>query len=141
MTEHEMKQYFYLKSEIKVIEEEKKSLTIISGISYSNEATQPHYSKKSATERIVDRIFELEERLENKRIELINELERIEKFIESQPDSEIRIILRLRYTCVNKYTGMPYTWEEIGNEVFMFRKTCTNKVKEFWKAQEEKNHG
>ena len=67
---------------------------------------------------------------------ILEEKEKIEKFIETIPDSKLRTIVRLRNIDL-------MTWEEIGNIMELDRKTVSKKyndfIKDLRKVMKEKN--
>ena len=118
---------YWLKIEISQIEEQIKELTFFGGSSFNGMPGGNNIS--SPTERYVERKEKLIKKLNRKRNEFIKEQERIEEYIENIADDEIRVIARKRFLEHKK-------WEDIGEELFMDRKTASRKMQKYLEAHE-----
>ena len=114
---------YWLKKEIKQITEQIQELTIYQGSSFSG-IPSGSGGGGSPIERYVLRKERLIERLQKLTDELVCEVQRIEEYIESIDDAEIRVIARKRYI-ENK------DWQIIGDEMFMDRTTVSRKLKKY----------
>ena len=97
MTKGELSRYYYLKKEIKQIEERIKeiddtflSANRINGMRYEKRLSNPQEQRMILIEKY-------DKRLEEKKDEALKELMKIENFIDSINDPEIRMIFRYRY--------------------------------------------
>ena len=113
---------YYLKLDIKDLQEEIKSIPDISGMSYSgmphsNNVSDPTFNLLLKRERLIEKL--------NKKIEkYMDELVRIEDIIEKIDDIEVRTIARMRFIKNMK-------WEDIGEEVHLDRTVCSKKVRKY----------
>ncbi len=82
-------------------------------------------------EQVTIKKLKLQNRLKNVIIDILEEKEKIERFVESIPDSQIRTIIRLRNIDL-------MTWEQIGEFLKLDRKTVANKYNKFINEQTEK---
>lgn len=123
-----------IKKEIKQIEEEIKELTVLSAVSFNGMPSGNSVS--SPVERFNERLEELKrnlaikhaEKLE-KHAESLEEKERIEKYIETIENVEIRVIARSRFIECK-------SWQKIGDENFMDRTTVYRKLDKYIKERE-----
>lgn len=116
---------FWLKKEIKQLEDQIRELTIISTSNLSD--VTGGSAPSSSVERYYEKYETLKIKLEKKKMELIAELERVESVIENIKDSEIRIIARMRYMDNKGY-------EEIAHELYMDRTTPAKKLKRYFES-------
>lgn len=128
MTEKELNQLHYLNIEIVHLKEEIMKLEsesevkaqVLTGMPYGGRLSDPTGNKGT-------------ELSENKMLLNLNlaraeiEKNKLERFIASIKDSEMRIIIRLRH--INSLT-----WEEIGEELHMDRRTASRKYLKFLKS-------
>lgn len=121
---------FWLKKEIEQITDQIKSLTVYSGSALSG---MPNGSNDNSSpiERFILRKEKLMEKLQKKTDELVAEVQRIEEYIESIDDAELRVIARKRFI-ENK------DWQVIGDEMYMDRTTVSRKMKRY--LEREKNN-
>ena len=70
------------------------------------------------------------DKLQKKFDELVSEVQRIEEYIESIDDAEIRVIARMRFI-ENK------DWQVIGDEMYMDRTTVSRKMKRFLEREKD----
>lgn len=111
---------YFLKIEINEL---KNEINNLSEISATNMSGMPGGNKKSdPTQQFLIKKQKLIEKL-NKKLEIyIEELTRIENFIDSIEDAEIRAIARLRFI-------ENWTWEDIGRKMHSDRSVCYRKIK------------
>lgn len=113
---------YWLKQEIKQIENQIKELTVLSATAMSG---MPSSKKASSpVERFVMRMESLKEKLAQKYEELSAETERIEEYIEGIEDVEVRLIARKRFIEHKEY-------QTIGDEMFIDRTTAYRKLKRY----------
>ena len=124
-TEKELNQLHYINKEIEVLKcqlDELKSRSVIKGQEITG---MPHVSGTSdKTAQIAIAIREIEELYEIKLRELYLVRGRIERYINTIDDSELRLIVRLR--CINNMR-----WEDIAPEVGWERTTVSKKFRQY----------
>lgn len=123
MTKEELSRYYYLKKEIKQIEERIKeiddtflSANRINGMRYEKRLSNPQEQRMILIEKY-------DKRLEEKKDEALKELMKIENFIDSINDPEIRMIFRYRYIELME-------WNKIAMLVNMSERTVYRKHRE-----------
>lgn len=123
MTKEELSKYYYLKKEIKQIEERIKeiddtflSANRINGMRYEKRLSNPQEQRMILIEKY-------DKRLEEKKDEALKELMKIEDFIDSINDPEIRMIFRYRYIELME-------WNKIVMLVHMSERTVFRKHRE-----------
>ncbi len=123
MTKEELSRYYYLKKEIKQIEERIKeiddtflSANRINGMRYEKRLSNPQEQRMILIEKY-------DKRLEEKKDEALKELMKIEDFIDSINDPEIRMIFRYRYIELME-------WNKIVMLVHMSERTVYRKHRE-----------
>ncbi len=124
-TEKELNQLHYINKEIEVLKEqldELKSRSVIKGQEITGMPFVTGTSDKTACIAIA--IREVEELYEIKLRELYLVRGRIERYINTIEDAELRLIVRLR--CINNMR-----WEDIGAEMSMDRRTASRKYYKF----------
>lgn len=111
---------YFLKIEINEL---KNEINNLSEISATNISGMPSGNKMSdPTQQFLIKKQKLIEKL-NKKLEIyIEELTRIENFIDGIDDAEIRAIARLRFI-------ENHTWEDIGKKMHSDRSVCYRKIK------------
>lgn len=82
------------------------------------------FNNTSSTERIIELIDEIDKRLDKRKIEAMQEMIKIEKFISEIVDIETRLIFSKRYI---ELKG----WEKIGEEMHMSKRTAQQIHKKF----------
>ena len=122
-----MNKVYYLKLEIRDLEEELKTIASVSAMNYSG---MPHSTGVSDTTYNLalkgEKIFE---KLVRKKIKLLEEIDRIESIIEQIEDDEIRAMARMRFIKNMK-------WEDIGEKVHLDRTVCSKKVRKYLQGME-----
>jgi hypothetical protein len=125
MTEKELNQLHYINKEIEVLKDqldELKSRSMIKGQEITGMPFVTGTSDKTACIAIA--IREVEELYEIKLRELYLVRGRIERYINTIEDGEIRLIIRLR--CINNMH-----WEDIASEVGWERTTVSKKFRQY----------
>ena len=113
---------YYLKLDIKDLQEEIKAIPDVSGMNYSG---MPHSTGVSdPTFNLVQKKEKLIERLNIKIGQYLDELMRIENIIDGIEDIEVRTIARMRFILNKK-------WEDIGEEMHIDRTACYRKLKKY----------
>jgi hypothetical protein len=125
MTIDELSKYHNIKIEMKQLEEtiEELESTIIGSSKITGMPTSLH-GNSSPTERIGLKLAQLKSKLVNKKDKLIDEAQKIEEFIDTVDDEEIRIIIRERFL-----NGK--TWDEIAKIIITDRSTPYYKLKKY----------
>lgn len=118
---------YYLRLEIKDLQEEIRSIPDVGGMNYSGMPhstgiSDPTFSLLLKKEKLIERL--------NKKIEIyLEELARIEDIIDRIEDVEVRAIARMRYIQNMK-------WEEIGRKLNYDRTSCAKKLKNYFEEKE-----
>lgn len=115
---------YYLKLDIKDLQEEIKSIPDVSGMNYSGMPRSTGVS--DPTFNLVLKKEKLIERLNIKIGQYLDELMRIENIIDGIDDIEVRTIARMRFIQNMK-------WEDIGEQVHLDRTVCSKKVRKYLK--------
>lgn len=113
---------YYIKIEIENIQNEIKSLPIISSPQYTGMPQGTGVS--NPIENYYLKREKLLEKLNNKIEKYTEELIRIEGIIDKIEDIEIRAIARMRF--INNMR-----WEDIGEELHLERTTCSKKLRKY----------
>lgn len=117
---------YWLKREIKRIENQIKELTVLKANAMSGMPSAKKVS--SPVEQFVMQLERLTEKLELKNAELVTETERIEGYIEGIEDEQIRLIARMRFIDHMKF-------QDIGDELFMDRTTVSKKLNRYLEGE------
>lgn len=122
MSEKELSKYYYLKKEIKDLEE--RIETLGNGVGSIKISDMPKGSPKISS--IEEKIVELKEKWINARVSALEEYLRIETYINSIEDIEIRLIARYRYLDL-------LSWEQIALKIGkgQDRTTVSKKMRSF----------
>ena len=120
---------YWLKKEIEQITDQIKELTVYKGSALSG-MSGGGGDQSSPIERYVLKKERLMDKLQKKFDELVSEVQRIEEYIESIEDAEIRVIARMRFI-ENK------DWQVIGDEMYMDRTTVSRKMKRFLEREKD----
>lgn len=127
MTIKELSKYHDLKVEIQQIKENINELeTTIIGSSKLTGMPTSNSSIGSPTERIGMKLASLKEKLEKKTDKLLDEFNKIEDFLSTVDDNEIRIIIRKRFL-----EGK--TWQVVSKEIIADRSTPYYRLKRYLK--------
>jgi len=133
MTEEELKQLYWLKKEIKQIDNELQKLEnmsltkshILTGLPFGND-------KSDIVANYSCDIVDLETKLKEKKQKCIDNVAKVEDFIDNIEDSQIRQIFRFRHI-----NGL--SWDDIASEMNMHRTTVSKKYYGFMKIS-HKSH-
>ena len=120
---------YWLKREVKQIEEQIRELTILSAFEMSGMPSSNSVS--SPVEQFYNRLDKLRTKLTKAKGKVAKEMERLESYIEAVEDAEIRVLARMRYIDCMKY-------EDIGDEVHMDRRTVSRKLENYFGKEENK---
>ena len=118
---------FWLKQEVIQIENQIRELTILSAFEMSGMPSSK--SVASPVEQFYNRLDKLRKRLAKAKEKVVTETERLEAYIESVEDAEIRVLARMRYLECMKY-------EDIGDECHMDRRTVSRKLENYFGKEE-----
>lgn len=122
MTEKELSQYYYLTLEIKDIEERIEKFGVgVGSKGFDNEITGN--GKKAS---IQEKYAELRALWVEKRLDALEQYLKIEKYISDVEDTEIRIIMRMRFMDLKD-------WDEIGEKLNYDRTSVSKKVRRYIK--------
>ncbi len=120
MSEKELSQYFHLKKEIEDLEERIAKLG--NGVGSIEIKDMPGGSHKISS--IQEKIIILKEQWINARISALEEYIKIENYIKTIEDSELRTIFRMRFLDLKN-------WEEIGRKFYSDRTTISKRVRSY----------
>lgn len=134
MNKKELSKYYHLTNEIKDLQEKIKELdlTLISsplltGMPHSNKVSNP-------TEQRNILILTLKRKLEIREAKAMEELIKIEDYISSIEDIELRQIFDKRYVQLK-------SWEVIANEIHMSERNVFRKVSKYLKENKDDRKG
>lgn len=124
MTEKELSRYYYLKREIKDLEDRLKELGVgLSAINLDKELS----SGSSGHTSIQEKIAIIKEKWINARLSALEEYLKIENYIETVEEVEIRQIMRYRFLDL-------YDWYKIGELLHCDRTTASKKLRAYIKV-------
>ncbi|MDR2899128.1 MAG: DUF1492 domain-containing protein [Clostridiales bacterium] len=115
MSDYELSKYYLLSKEIDILENE---------IALELGRAEEYISNNE----ILSVLESYVNKLKTKKHEAYTAKLKIEEFMDSVDDPEIRVILRLRYVKM-------MTWEQIGEEIYMSSSGAFRKCKRFFAAQ------
>lgn len=120
MTEKELSRYFWLKKEVKLLEDQLKEFGDgVSAISYEEKVGSSGLSISIQEKRTL-----IIEKLINARLTALEEYIKIETYINKVEDTEIRSIMILRFQELK-------SWEQIGDELHMDRTSVSKKLRRY----------
>ena len=120
MTEKELGRYFWLKKEVKHLENELEEFGDgVSATSYEEKIGHSGINTSIQEKRAI-----LIEKLINARLTALEEYIKIETYINKVEDTEIRSIMVLRFQELKN-------WDEIGEELHMDRTTVSKKLRRY----------
>lgn len=121
MTENELSQYYKLRKEVEDLEVRIKEFGEgVSGIEIKDIITQSSGKRES----IQEKLMLLKDKWVEKRIRALEEYLKIESYIDSVGDPEMRTIMRLRFLDL-------MTWEDIGGIVHLERTTVSKNMRKY----------
>ena len=124
MTEKELSQYYWLKKEIKKLEN--KIIEFGDGLGSTKYSDSIKSTKKMKS--LQEKRLELVDQFIECRLSALEKYLEIERYIETVPDSEIRLIMRLRFLDL-------MDWSSIGEEINCDRTTVAKKLRNYLKEQ------
>lgn len=125
MTEKELSKYYYLKREIKDLEDRLKELGVgLSAINLDKELS----SGSSEHTSIQEKIAIIKDKWINARLSALEEYLKIENYIETVEEVEIRQIMRYRFLDL-------YDWYKIGEVLHCDRTTVSKKLRKYLKGE------
>ncbi len=132
MTKKELSKYYYLSLEINDLEERIEMLNETSIGSPKITGMPIVHTNESPIERKVELIIRLKEKLEKRKSQALEEMEKIEKYVSTIEDIEIRLIFYKRYLDFK-------SWEEIADEMFMSERSVYRKHSNWLKKETTMN--
>lgn len=125
MTEKELSRYYWLKKEVKILENQLEEFgSGLSATSYEEKIGCSGISISLQEKRAL-----LIEKLINARLTALEEYIRIESYIDKIEDNEIRSIMKLRFQELK-------SWDEIGEELHMDRTTVSKKLRKYLRGEQ-----
>lgn len=128
MTKKELSKYYYLSLEINDLEDRIKNLYETSVGSSKITGMPVAHSNDSPIEKRVELIVRLTDKLKKRQKQALEEMEKIEKYISTIDDIEIRLIFSKRYLDFKD-------WVKIADEMFMSERSVYRKHSN-WLKQE-----
>ena len=112
MTIHELSKYHKIKNEMKQLEDSIRELeeTVIGSSKITGMPLSISGVNSSPTERIGIKLASLKQKLTDKTEQLLDEAQKIEEYIETVDDVDIRIIISKRFLDCK-------TWQQVANEI------------------------
>ena len=120
---------YWLKREVTQIENQIRELTILSAFEMSGMPSSNSVS--SPVEQFYNRLDKLRTKLQKAKEKVVEEVERLESYIEGIEDEEIKVLAKARYVECK-------SWEVIGEENNMERTTASKKLRKYLERNEIK---
>ena len=134
MNRGELNELYWLTKEVEDLQNRLDELDETNGVGSSKMGDGIHGSDISnPVEKVAIKKMELRTRIAQTMLVILEQKEKIERYVETIPNSQIRTIVRLRNIDL-------MSWEAIGNFLQMDRKTVASKYNSFLKSEVEK-HG
>ena len=134
MNRGELNELYWLTKEIEDLQNRLQELEETNGIGSSKMGDGIHGSDVSnPVEKVAIKKLQLKNRIAENMLVILEQKEKIERYVETIPDSQIRTIIRLRNVDL-------MSWESIGKFMKLDRKTVAKKYNNFLKNEVEK-HG
>lgn len=130
MTKKELSKYYYLSLEIKDLEDRIESINETTIGSSKITGMPIVHSNESPIERKVELLIRLKDKLEKRKIQALEEMEKIEKYISTINDIETRIIFNKRYLDFK-------SWDDISEEMYMSVRSVYRKHSNWLRKEEE----
>ena len=126
MTLKQLSKYHDVKIELDDLSNRIKELelTLIKTTKIDENKVDTTFVNGSPTERIVIKINDLKTKYSNKQIDLIDELSKIEDYLDTIDDNEVRTIMRKRFIDL-------MTWEQIAEQMHYSNPVVYYKVKNY----------
>lgn len=130
MTIAELSKYQSIKAEIKQLREyiDEIESTTISSSKINDLPVSGIVNNDRPTERIAFKLVDLRAKLTKKHEQLVDEMNKVEDFLSTVNDNEIRIIIRKRFL-----DGK--TWKEVSKEIISDRSTPYYRLKKYFKER------
>jgi len=132
MTIEELSKYYRIRQEIMQIENHLKEVDATILGSPNLDGMIKGNSPSSPVEKVIIKREKLLNKLNNKKIKLLDEQIRIENYLDEIDDENIRIIIRERFINLKN-------WEEIGELLHYDRTTPYYQLKQYLKKRGNKN--
>ncbi len=128
LTYNELNRYFYIQKKIKCLNAEIAKISFLSstandGMPHGSGIGDPVYNTYIKIEKLTEKLNYQKQRA-------VDELDKLNDFIESIEDIEMQVILRLRFIKC-------WSYERIGDELFMNHSTVLRKLKHFLENSED----
>lgn len=134
MNRGELNELYWLTKEVEDLQNRLDELDETNGVGSSKMGDGIHGSDISnPVEKVAIKKMELRTRIAQTMLVILEQKEKIERYVETIPNSQIRTIVRLRNIDL-------MSWEAIGNFLQTDRKTVASKYNSFLKSEVEK-HG
>lgn len=131
MIRGELNELYWLNKEVEDLQNRLQELEETSGVGSSKMGDGIHGSEISnPVEKVAMKKLALKNTIAETMLIILEEKEKIERFVETIPDSQIRTIIRLRNIDL-------MSWEAIGNFMGLDRKTVATKYNKFLKELEK----
>lgn len=131
MIRGELNELYWLNKEVEDLQNRLQELEETSGVGSSKMGDGIHGSEiNNPVEKVAMKKLALKNRIAETMLIILEEKEKIERFVETIPDSQIRTIIRLRNIDL-------MSWEAIGNFMGLDRKTVATKYNKFLKELEK----
>lgn len=126
MTLKQLSKYHDLKIELDDLHNRIKELetTIVKASKYSDMKVDRSFSNTSPTEQLVIKLEKLKNKYNTKSLLLLDEMERIESYLDTINDNEVRTIMRKRFIDL-------MTWEEVAMQMHYSNPVPYYKVRKF----------
>ena len=125
MNRGELNELYWLTKEVEDLQNRLKELEEISGVSSSKISGQVNSSEiNNPIEKVAIKKIQLQNKIAENMLIILEEKEKIERFVETIPDSQLRTIVRLRNIDL-------MSWESIGTFLKLDRKTVSKKYNKF----------
>lgn len=126
MTFKQLSKYHDIKIELDDLSNRIKELemTLIKATKIDENKVDATFVNSSPTERIAIKINDLKNKYSNKQIDLLDELSKIEEYLDTIDNNEVRTIMRKRFIDL-------MTWEKIADELHYSNPVVYYKVKNY----------
>ena len=126
MTLKQLSKYHDLKIELDDLHNRIKELeaTIVKASKYSDMKVDRSFSNTSPTEQLVIKLEKLKNKYNTKSLLLLDEIERIESYLDTINDNEVRTIMRKRFIDL-------MTWEQVAETMHYSHYVPFYKVRKF----------
>lgn len=118
-----------LRTEIKQLEKELDFISVITAVSY--EQSIHSNSVQSPTESIAERREKLNGKIKRKKLELLEEIDKLEKHLNDIDDPDIRLLARWKYVDGYSWTQIEVRLREA--HIYMSRTSAFNKFHKYFK--------